>query len=375
MPSARIRILHVVGIMDYGGVENWLMHLLRQIDGSRFAFDFLVHLPRAGAYDDEIRHLGSRVIHCPRPSHLWSYSRRLTRILVTNGPYRVVHSHVHLFSGVVLRLAAKTGTPIRVSHSHSDQPGIGPGSGLARRTYVRVARHWLNCFATSGLAASASAATALYGPSWREDPRWSVLCCGVDLAPFRATPVRELTRSELRVPPGAWVLGHVGRFVESKNHVFLLDVFAKLAKQDASAWLLLVGDGPLQNSIRNRAAELGVADRVTFAGPRPDVPRIMCNAMDMFAFPSLSEGLGLALVEAQAAGLPCLVSDRVPAEASVIRPLVRRLSLDDSMEGWVAAAKEMLACRMRPWDATGLVELSPFNLQVSLRELERLYAT
>jgi glycosyltransferase involved in cell wall biosynthesis len=358
-----IRILHAVGGMNRGGIETWLMHVLRGIDRRRFQVDFLVHTEQACAYDEEARALGSRIIPCAHPHRPWRYLRDLDRVLREHGPYDVVHSHLHRFSGIVLRAAEGRGVPIRIAHSHV--AGIDRAAGPLRRGYLRLAGRWVQRHATLGLAASVQAAQDLFGERWRDDPRWRVLVYGIDLSPFTVAPERPRVRAELGIAPDAVVLGHVGRFEPQKNHGFLLDIMAAARRIDPRVRPLLVGDGPLRPQMERRAAKLGL--RATFTGSRPDVPRLMQGAMDAFVFPSRFEGLGLVLVEAQAAGLPVITSDVVPPEATVADQAVRRVSLSESPEVWARAA---LAAR--PPDRRGClsaVTASPFNLVATIDRL------
>ena len=313
-----IRILHVVGGMDRGGIETWLMHVLRHIDRDRYRMDFVVHTARPCAYNDEIRALGCDVIPCPEPARPWSYAGRFKRILRERGPYAVVHSHVHFHSGFVLRYAAQAGVPACIAHSHIDEFRLRASAGPVRRAYLALTQRWIASRATAGLAASRKQAADLFGPRWEADSRWRVLHYGIDTRPFHERVDPGAVRAELGIPPGAFVVGHVGRFARQKHDAFLLAVAARLAACEPNLHLLLVGTGPLRLAIEEAAARLGLTDRVIFAGPRADVPRLMRGAMDVFLFPSLFEGLGLVLIEAQAAGVPCVVSDVVPGEADVV---------------------------------------------------------
>jgi glycosyltransferase involved in cell wall biosynthesis len=361
--------------MNPGGVETWLMNVLRHIDRSRFRMDFLVHTAKSCAYDEEIRALGSTVITCLHPSRPRHYARNLSRVLHERGPYDVVHSHVHHFSGYVLRLARHAGVRIRIAHSHNDTSMVESKARLARRGYLALMKRWVHAHATVGLACSASAAADLYGPAWEDDPRWRTLYCGIDLSAYELPVVSENLRAELRIPAGAFVLGHVGRFVPQKNHAFVIHIAAEIMRRHPATYLLLVGDGPLRQSVMHQASATGIAERVVFAGIRSDVPRLMRGAMDVLLFPSIHEGLGLVLVEAQAAGLPCVFADIVPREAEVVQTLMRRQSLAQSPSVWaddVFALRESTRNVDRD-EALRLVAASPFNIRTSLRLLERAY--
>lgn len=370
-----IRVLHVVGRMNRGGVETWLMHVLRSIDRREFRMDFLVHSTEPGAYDREIRALGSKVIPCLRPRRPWIYARNFKRILREHGPYDVVHSHVHHYSGYVVRLAQRSGVPTRIAHGHNDTVALQASARRVRRAYLALMERWISGHATAGLACSAPAGASLFGRSWEVDPRWKVLYYGIELEPFHISPDVAAVRDELGIPRGAFVVGHVGRFAEQKNHSFLLDIAAEVIRREPETRFLLVGDGPLRPAIEAKARALNLHRYLIFAGVRSDVPRLMLGAMDTFLFPSLYEGLGLVLVEAQAAGLPCLCSDGVPKEAAIVPNLVQRLPISEPASSWA----ERLLTTVRASRCIGPsavlpeIERTPFNIHVSREELERVY--
>jgi glycosyltransferase involved in cell wall biosynthesis len=372
-----IRILHVVGGMNRGGLETWLMHILRHIDRDRFQMDFLVHTEKPCPYDDEVRSLGSKIIPCLDPSKPWMYSRNFKRILREYGPYDIVHSHVHHFSGYVLRLAKQAGIPVRIAHSHNDNSSAEAKAGFYRRLYLMLTEWWIARYATIGFGCSRKAATDLFSSSWESDPRWQILYYGINLNPLRDRIEPVALRSELGIPSDAFVIGHVGRFVKQKNHLFLLEIAAEVAKHEPKMRLLLVGEGSFRPNIEQKVLKLGLRDRVIFAGVRSDVPHLMRGVMDVFLFPSLHEGLGLVLIEAQAAGLPCIFSNVVPEEADVIKHLVQRISLSQPVSEWVQVVLHQREMRsiITQSDDLAQVETSPFNIGTSVKQLESIYQT
>ena len=370
-----IRILHVVGGMNRGGVETWLMHVLRHIDRDRFQMDFLVHSEKPCPYDDEASVLGSKIIPCLSPSKPWLYARNFKRILREYGPYDIVHSHVHHFSGYVLYLAKQAGVPVRIAHSHNHTSAIDATAGLHRQLYLSLTKWSISWCSTVGLGCSCNAVADLFGAAWKTDARWQVLDYGVDLKPFYDRVDSIGVRAELGIPADAFVIGHIGRFETQKNHLFLLEIAAEVAKQEQKMHLLLIGDGSLRSDIEQKVVQMGLSDRVTFAGNRSDVPRLMLEAVDVFLFPSLHEGLGLVLIEAQAAGLPCIFSDVVPEEADLVRPLLQRISLSKSASIWAEAVRSARsnASAISQRDALGVVENSPFNIAASVKKLTEVY--
>jgi len=367
-----IKVLQFVGSMDYGGVETWLMHVWRHIDRTKFQFDFCYTKPQPGAYAPQIEALGGRMVACRlNQRNPFGFARRF-RALLRAGQYSVVHSHVHHFSGFVIRLAHRAGVPMRIAHSHSTSDG--KGCGPSRILYRALMKHWIRKYATHGLAASEAAAETLFGTAWRSDARFRIMHCGIDLGPLRQEVSREEVRRELGIPLDARVVGHVGSFRPPKNHAFLLEIAAEVVKLRAEVRFLLLGDGPLRPQMEAMARDLGIEKNVIFAGARSDVPRLMLGAMDLFVFPSLWEGLGIVLVEAQAAGLRCVCSDAVPPEAAVVPDVVRYVRLSAGAGEWAAVVLRTLEYgRLREAGALEVIAKGDFNVQKSCQDLIGLY--
>jgi glycosyltransferase involved in cell wall biosynthesis len=370
-----VRILHVLGGMDRGGVETWLMHVLRHIDRERFRMDFLVHTDRRCSYDDEIEALGSRIYFCPAPSNPIRYARNFRRIVREHGPYDVVHSHVHYFSGFVLGLAKAAGVRTRIAHSHSDTTILESSGSLSRVSYVRLSRRMIQDYATWKLAASDRAANSLFGCSWQSELNTLISHCGLDLESFSKTVDRVAIRRRIGFGPDEFVLGHVGRLVHVKNHDFLLRIYVELLKLRPNARLILIGEGPLESTVKNTALNLGIKDRIWFAGGRSDVAELMLGSMDAFIMPSLLEGLGLAAVEAQAAGLPTILSDRIPMEADTRCGLVRFLSLGYSAARWSAEIVQHSSRQhIQQKHAVLHVEETEFNINRNVKAISKFYS-
>lgn len=370
--TAPIRVLHVIGKMNRGGIETWLMEVLRSTDRAHMQIDFLVHTDQPCIFDDEIRALGSRIIHCPYHQQPLAYARHFKHILRTYGPYDVVHSHVFRYSGFVMRLAAQAGVPIRIVHSHTAP--VQARLNLARRLYMRLMDRQISRYATLGLAASRKAAAALFGPDWQQDARWQVLYCGIDLTPFGQAVDRADIRAQLNIAEDAFVIGHVGRFVEVKNHGFLVDIATELAQHLPNTHLLLIGDGPLRPAIEEKIAQLGLSARAT-VGPQPEISPLMVGAMDVFVLPSLYEGLPISGIEAQAAGLPIVLSDVVTDELDEVKPLLQRVSLTQPAAVWASSvlkARQLSPAINRP-HVLSLLEQGRFNIHTTVRQLRTMY--
>lgn len=375
MSGKPLRILHVVGAIAGGGVGTWLLKMLPKLSQEGIICDFLVYRPEPPDIQVQVERFGGQILVCPSPHRLAALAARLFQILRNGPPYDCIHSHVHTYSGLILFIAAQAGVPHRLAHSHTDT-AVFPAyrRGLWRTFYVAAMQALIERCRTAGLACSRQAAQDLFGEGW-EHKGVHLLYCGVDLSLFQTEVDGNVIRRELGLPPEAFVIGHVGRFVELKNHSFIVKVAEELIKQEPTAVFLLIGDGELRPPIEAQVAKAGLAERFVFTGLRADVPRLLKGAMDVFLLPSLYEGLPIILLEAQAAGLVSFFSDIITPEVEVVPPLMRRLSLNLSPREW---ARAILDGRYRTppvsqAEALELMAASHFNLEVSARELAKIY--
>jgi glycosyltransferase involved in cell wall biosynthesis len=375
-----IRILQIVGGMHRGGIETWLMHVLRNIDRDLFQIDFMVHTLESCEYDDEIRSLGCQIFASPYPPHpnrhLWSYPAFFRQILQEYGSYDVVHSHSGYVNGNTLRIAQQAGVAVRIAHAHNDLSHLKPKQPWKRQLYWDLLKWWINRYATLGLACSRRAAADMFGSRWQSDRRWQILYCGLDLTSFKEQVDSAQVRAELGIPHDAFTIGHIGRFESAKNHNFLLEIAAEIAQQEPKMRLLLVGKGSLRPEIESRVAQLGLTDKVIFAGVRSDVPRLMLGAMDVFLLPSFNEGLPLVLIEAQAAGLPCIFSGVITEEVNVVKPLINQLSLSQSASEWaeVTLAQKKTNLPIKQSQALSILQNdSPFGIYKCTKNLTDIY--
>jgi glycosyltransferase involved in cell wall biosynthesis len=337
-----IRVLHVVGGMNRAGVETWLMDALRVMDRKRVEMDFMLHANQEFAYSAECRSLGARLLVCEGHYQPWRYSGNFARLLREFGPYDVVHSHVHYFTGQVLRLAKRSGVPVRIAHSHVDTSDLDVRAGFTERQYQRVMRRWIRTYSTMRIAGTEASARSLFGSDFSDGDQVKLLPYKIDLSSYGHSVDSAAVRASLGFPPAAKVIGHVGRFSRQKNHDFLIDVAVEVFRREANVYLFLLGVGELQKEIELKAAAAGVSVRVVFGGSRGDLARMMIGAMDAFVFPSYYEGNPLALIAAQASGLPCIISDTITREADIVEPLIQRLSLQSSTAEWTEAVLSAL---------------------------------
>lgn len=319
-----IRVLHVVTYMGRGGLETMIMNYYRHIDRSKVQFDFLVHRDFRADYDDEIEALGGKIYRLPRLIP-WSksYHKALDAFFDNHPEYRIVHVHQDCLSAIILKAAKKHGIPVRIAHSHSSNQDKNL-KYLIKLFYKRQ----IPSNATQLFACGKEAGDWMFsGAPYR------IINNAIDAKSYSfCEERRDQMREKLGIGVNVFVVGHVGRFNTVKNHTFLLDVFAAVHERNPDSRLLLVGDGDLRAEMEQKAERLGLLAYVIFTGIRSDVPDVM-QAMDCFVFPSLYEGLPLTLIEAQAAGLPCIVSDGVPDECDKTG-LVECISLREDAMVW-----------------------------------------
>lgn len=365
MTRQPIRVLNMFTIMDRGGAETMVMNYYRHIDRTKVQFDFLVHRQQRGAYDDEIEALGGRIYRmCPvYPQNFARYKRDLRGFFQAHSEYKIIHSHMSELGYFAFREAERQGVPVRICHAHNAPHGFD--AKMFIRTYFKkrmmpYLTHLFMCGEESG--------KWLYGE--KNKSRFIMLNNAIDAAVYSFdASKREEMRRQLGLT-GELVIGHVGRFNPQKNHPFLLDIFAALLKKEPNAVLLLVGGGADMPKIQAKAQELGIAERVRFLGVRSDVADLM-QAMDVFVFPSLYEGLPVTMVEAQASGLPCIISDKVPPECILTDGLVNIMPLSANPETW---AEKILSMRAVPrTDRREEIAAHGFDISTEAVKLQEFY--
>lgn len=323
-----IRVLHVLGRLDRGGAETMVMNLYRNIDRSKIQFDFMVHTSEDCDYDEEIIALGGKIysISAYSGKNHFEYKKEWHNFFQEHTEYKIVHGHVRSTAAIYLKIAKKHGM-VTIAHSHNTSSGKGI-SATAKNIMQYPIRHTADYL----LACSEYAGEWLFGKRVKDKNNFFILKNAINAEEFIYD---EATRNEIRKELGIenkFILGNVARFHEQKNHTFLIDVFKNVHDKNNESVLLLVGQGDLKQEIKDKVSDLGLTDSVIFTGVRSDVPDLL-QVMDVFVFPSLYEGLGIVAVEAQAAGLKCVVADSVPKEAFVT-DLISSVSLKDSSDIW-----------------------------------------
>lgn len=320
-----IRILHILNNLGSGGTETFVMNCYRKINRQHIQFDFLIRSPNNNYLIKEIESLGGRVFIMPNfPRKCISNYIETSRFLQSHKEYKILHVHANsLIYTLPLILGKQHHIPHRIIHSHS----INCSGGFLGNIIHYLNRALISRWATDFLACSTDAAKWMFN-----NDDYIHINNGIDLQLYQySTCARKIIRDKLNIH-NDFVIGHVGRFLPVKNHAFIIDVFSEVLKYIPNSKLLLIGEGELPQNVKDKIESLRLAKSICFAGVVSNVHEYL-SAMDAFIFPSLYEGLGIALIEAQANGLPCFVANTIPAE-SILNDNVFALNLCDKPSSW-----------------------------------------
>jgi len=325
------RVLQVFHGMDCGGAENMIMNLYRKIDKRRVQFDFLVHTDKKCFFDDEIKSLGGNLYRVPyfKGTNQASYKKALDEFFSLHPEIKIVHGHLGSCAHIYLDVAKKHGVKA-IAHSHNTDPGKLTIKNIMYKLYtkktVKVADFFFGC--------SDKAGADRFGEEITKQENYAVLNNAVETEKYEFNKdTRDKIRKELNLGD-KFIVGHVGGFREQKNHRYLIDIFKEISEKRDDAHLLLVGGGgeSLRAEIVKKVEDLGLKDKVTFTGVRPNVNELL-QAMDCFVFPSFYEGLPVTVIEAQTTGIPCFISDNITDEVC-LTDLVEKISINVGADIW-----------------------------------------
>ena len=385
--NGKVRVLHVLGGLSLGGAESRIMDLYRCMDREKVQFDFLVHQKaeerngkkksrRDGIsripefYDAEIESLGGKIHVLPkfRVYNYVSYKKAVRNFFKRHHEYAVVQGHMTSTASIYLPEARRAGIPVLCAHARSAGVDKGIKGRVTRLLRLPLLKRADYCF-----ACSKEAGQAVFGKEWNDSPKAYLIPNAIDAEKFRYNEaVRNRLRRELGIED-CHVIGHVGRFHYAKNHEFLLDIFARLhcrlEERGKRCVLMLLGEGDGMEAAKAQAERLGIAKDVWFMGNKKDVEAYY-QVFDFFLFPSRFEGLPGTVVEAQAAGLRCLVSDRITAEVG-LSELVCFESIDKPADVWAEYAEKHLEYKRE--DMCGCIKASGFDVKEQAVKLEGFY--
>lgn len=323
-----LRIGHVLGKMNGAGVEAIVMNYYRHIDKSKIQFDFIVDSDSTMIPHEEIKALGGKIFIVPPYQQLVKYNHELMTIFLRND-YTIVHSHINALSVFPMKVAKKAGIPIRIAHSHSTS---APGE-TKKNIIKNILRPLSKTYPTHYCSCSKGAGEWLFGKKVYQSRKLNIVNNGIEINKFLYNrQEREILREELELDD-KFVIGHTGRLIFQKNQSFLIKILSEIITSIPNAVLLLLGDGDDYNKLFRLAEDLGVRDKILFLGNKTDVHRYY-NAMDIFAFPSRYEGFGVSAIEAQASGMPVVLSNKVPEEAC-LTDNCSVLSIEEGVKPWV----------------------------------------
>lgn len=358
-----IKVLQIIGDVVGGGVETVIMNYYRNIDKTKIQFDFVVHKGALLQYITQVKNYGGKVYEITSyKSNILKYTYEIYKIIKENN-YEIVHSNMNSLSGFPLFAAYLAGAKVRILHNHTTD---NPAEGI-RTIAKRILRPFARLFANQYWACSKLAAEWMYGKNTVTNGKITIINNAIDLEKFKFNKEkREKLRKKLGIE-NCFVIGHVGRFVKTKNHEFLIEIFNEVLKQKSNAKLLLIGDGNLKSLIEAKVQNLGIEKAVIFLGVRNDVADLY-NVMDVFVFPSLYEELGMAVIEAQVNSLPTIVSIAIPAEAK-ISEYIKFISLQQPLKDWLNEVENAKRKELNISDEL----LKKFDIREESKKLENLY--
>lgn len=360
-----VRVAEIMGKWLGGGVEAVVLNYYKFIDKHKVQFDFICDSDSTDIPYEEIESLGGKVILIPPYQKIFAYQKELKRVL-KEGNYQIVHSHINTLSVFPLRAAKKVGVPIRIAHSHSTSNKKEWKKNLIKN----ILRPFSKVYATHYFACTEHAGRWLFGNKAFDEGKVLVVNNGIDIDKYVFNEkTRKEKRKEIGLKDTNIVIGHIGRFMTQKNHEFLIDIFEKLYKHNKEYRLILVGQGPLQDAIEEKVNKLGLSKVVYFLGQKTDANKYY-QAMDLFLFPSLYEGLGMVVVEAQVSGLPCVVSTEVPQIAKVSEK-IKFIDLNSSIDEWTNAV-EKITSKDRSISLEKVRECG-FDIKEEAKKLENKY--
>lgn len=360
-----IRILHSVSNMDRAGIETMLMNFYRHMDREKVQFDFLANKPKPGDYDEEIVGMGGRIFVTPGYKHVKQYFDYMSSLFCKYPEYKIIHAHNGSLMLYALLSAKMNGMPVRIAHAHATSIPFDFKNGIKKCMKPMIK------YAATDYWGCSNAAGEFYFSKKRWNEKNQLIHNAIDVNNFT---FNDLSRQKIRKEYGLgdkFVVGHVGRLTWQKNQKKLLEIFAEIHKIKPDAQLVIVGTGELEERLKKQAKELGILEAVTFSGMQTNVNE-WYSVFDVFVMSSWYEGLPVVGIEAQAADLPCVFTDKITPEVKVT-DRVRFVGLDDDATAWANAILEFQpADRMNRFDE---LRAAGYDIETEAKRMQELYLT
>lgn len=358
-------ILIIAAKLNIGGAEKVARDIALYANSEEYEFHYVIFGEEVGAYERQLLEKGCKVFHLEEPSV--SYLRFISELLslMKQNRYHAIHAHNMFNCGFSMLAAALMGVPVRIAHSHS---ALIDGNSFVKKVYEKMMRALILTCATDLVGCGIKAGQRLFGEkAWAK--QGNLILNGIDIAGFTYDTIK---RDAIRVHLGLgnrFVIGHVGHLAEVKNQKFLLELMPEILMHRPDAMLLLLGEGGDRPMLEQKIRVMGLQDHVIMTGNVSNVADYL-SAMDVFVFPSLFEGTPLSILEVQANGLPCVISDSVPHDV-FLTDLIHPLSLQDSKETWV----EMILNQRRTTTEyyNQLLRGSDYAVETSMEKIYKIY--
>lgn len=367
------KVLQICSSLTYGGTESYIMNIYRNIDRQKIQFHFLCFLRLPDSYEEEIRKMGGEVFYLFSPGILkiFDFIKHLKKIVKDNGPYAAMHVHVDNLNGILVFAGKFAKIPVRIAHAHSafDRKG----QNTFRNIYEEIKKYLVNKFSTKKLACSIEAAKSVYGVKKIKDVK--IIENGIDVLKFQNIDITEIEelRKKLNISSNDFVIGNISRFDNNKNQIFIVDIFEKLLQIKKNSILVLGGtEGEEKKKIIEKIRRNGLEEKVRILGIRKDI-NIILHMFDYYIFPSKSEGLGIALLEAQAAGIPVIASNTIPQLVDLNLGLIKFESINIGPEKWASYIANSNKHEVNYNLIQTRFEERGFDIRKSVKQIEKMY--
>lgn len=373
MANQPIIVLHVVGRLDIGGAESRIMDMYRNIDREKVQFYFMQHTKDRCAFEDEVESLGGKVYHVPRfnVKNYVTYKKAWRDFFKAHPEIKVVQGHMTSTAAIYLPIAKKAGVEITIAHARS--AGVDPG---IKGKLTRFLRKDLYQRCDYRFTCSQLAGEAVFGDQNQASRKATFIPNAIEVDKFKFD---EETRNQIRYELGIterFVIGHVGRFSHMKNHKYMLQILKQCIRIEKEknlpeVMLMFLGDGEMKEEIMEQAVAMGISSRVFFMGNKRDVYRYY-QVMDYFLLPSLYEGLPGTAMEAQASGLPGIMSDTITKEA-VVTDLLQMRSIKENPAVWAEEIMKMPLVDRASYAQA--VKQASFDVKEQAKRMQEFYLT